>query len=121
MSNDISFNDLKNAFLSLSEVIAKSPIDLGDLLIDYTDDLDALYERNFQCFKDAKDLLNKAKANDDKVATQAALVYIRVYAMGLSSFFETFKDDADSFLKESIWPDIPEDYQVPEHYNFQHK
>lgn len=121
MINAKDFEELKDIYLELSEVIGKVPIDQSDLLIDYSDKQDALLERDFECLKDAKELLKKTRLENDKIATQAALVYIRVYAMRLSSFFEAFKDDADSLLKASKWPDIPENYQLPEYYNFPHK
>jgi len=53
-----------------------------------------------------------------KAAVQAALVYLRVYSMRLSVFFENIKDDTDLLLKNIDWSDIPDNYQVPEHYNF---
>ncbi|MQL49183.1 hypothetical protein GEA64_14975 [Photorhabdus khanii] len=121
MIKEIFFNELKVRYLQLSEQIAKSPINQDDLLIDYKDNLNDLFIRDLRLLKDAKDLLKKAQLVDDKVTIQAALVYIRVYSMRLSGFFEDFKDDADMFLKSSEWPDIPEDYQVPTHYNYPHK
>ncbi|NHB90398.1 hypothetical protein ACSLVK_07265 [Photorhabdus tasmaniensis] len=118
MISENYFDELKNIYLYLSKKISECPIDQGDLLIDYEDKQDALFERNFESLKNAKELLKQAKLNDDKIAMQAALVYIRVYAMGLSSFFDSFKEDADSLLKASDWPNIPENYQFPECYNY---
>ncbi|CAI1023370.1 Uncharacterised protein [Serratia liquefaciens] len=121
MIKEINFDELKDIYLHLSKVMSKKPIDQGDLLIDYNDKQDASFVRGLELLRDAKELLKQAKLNDDKIAMQAALVYIRVYAMGLSSFFDAFKEDADALLRSSEWPDIPEDYQVPEHYNYPHK
>ncbi len=66
-------------------------------------------------------LLKKAKEADDKATTLAALVYIRVYSMQLSGFFEDIKDDADLLARSPNWPDLPENFKVPDQYNFPHK
>ncbi len=92
-----------------------------DLSFDYNADLDKRFENNMAKLQDAVILLDKAEDADDKVAAKVALVYIRVYAMNLSNFFEDFKDDADLLRSSSIWPDIPENYELPKHYNFPHK
>lgn len=121
MTKEISFDELKDIYLHLSKVMSEEPIDQGDLLIDYNDQQDASFIRGLELLKNAKELLKQAKLNDDKIAMQAALVYIRVYAMGLSSFFDAFKEDADTLLRSSKWPDIPENYKIPEHYNYPNK
>lgn len=59
MINAKDFEELKDIYLELSEVIGKVPIDQSDLLIDYSDKQDALLERDFECLKDAKELLKK--------------------------------------------------------------
>ncbi|MFW5402485.1 hypothetical protein V2A85_22755, partial [Yersinia sp. 1252 StPb PI] len=100
-----------------SKMMPKKPIDESDLLIDYKAQQCASFYRGLELLGNAKELLEQAKLNDDKVTIQAALVYIRVYSMNLSGFFDAFKEDADALLRASDWPNIPEDYKIPEHYN----
>jgi len=118
MIKEINFDELKDIYLQLSKVMPKKPIDEDELLIDYKAKQCASFHRGLELLGNAKEFLEKAKLNDDKVAIQAALVYIRVYSMNLSGFFDAFKEDADALLKSSDWPGIPEDYKIPAHYNY---
>ena len=118
MIKEINFDELKDIYLQLSKVMTKETIDEGDLLIDYKAQQCASFYRGLELLGNAKKFLEQAKLNDDKAAIQAALVYIRVYSMNLSSFFDSFKEDADTLLKASDWPDIPEGYKIPAHYNY---
>ncbi|XBS68903.1 hypothetical protein ABK905_20430 [Acerihabitans sp. KWT182] len=113
------FSKLKMRFIGILQ--AKFPNNGKYLSFDYNADLDQRFENNMIKLQDAIILLNEAEDADDKVAAKVALVYIRVYAMNLSNFFEDFKDDADLLRSSSIWPDIHENYQLPKHYNFPHK
>ncbi|MGE4879692.1 hypothetical protein [Yersinia enterocolitica] len=117
MIKEINFDELKNIYLQLSKMMPKKPIDESDLLIDYKAQQCTSFHRGLELLGNAKELLEQAKLNDDKVTIQAALVYIRVYSMNLSGFFDAFKEDADALLRASDWPNIPEDYKIPEHYN----
>jgi len=118
MTKDINFDELKDTYLQLFKTMSNKPVNEDDLLIDYKAQQCTSFHRELELFGKAKMLLEKARLNDDKVAVQVALVYIRVYSMNLSSFFNAFKEDADTLLKFSDWPDIPEDYKIPLHYNF---
>lgn len=118
MIKEINFDELKDIYLQLSKVMPKKPIDEDELLIDYKAKQCASFHRGLELLGNAKEFLEKATMNDDKVAIQAALVYIRVYSMNLSGFFDAFKEDADALLKFSDWADIPEDYKIPAHYDY---
>ncbi|OVZ84548.1 hypothetical protein [Yersinia alsatica] len=117
MIKEINFDELKDIYLQLSKIMPKKPIDESDLLVDYKAQQCASFHRQLELLGNAKEFLVKASLDGDKVAIQAALVYIRVYSMNLSSFFDAFKEDADSLLRSSDWPDIPEHYEIPVHYN----
>ncbi len=118
MIKEINFDELKDIYLQLSKVMPKKPINEDELFVDYKAQQCLSFHHGLELLGNAKELLKKARLNDDKVTVQAALVYIRVYSMNLSSFFDAFKEDADALLKYSDWPSIPEDYKVPEHYNY---
>ncbi|PWK97333.1 hypothetical protein C7431_1046 [Pantoea allii] len=118
MIKEINFDELKDIYLQLSKVMPQKPIDEDELLIDYKTQQCASFHRGLELLGNAKEFLVKAKLNDDKVAIQVALVYIRVYSMNLSGFFDAFKEDADALLKSSDWPSIPEDYKIPAYYSY---
>ncbi|WP_213993643.1 hypothetical protein [Sodalis sp. dw_96] len=119
MKKDIILNNLKINYIQiLNEFYLNGDKDLS---IDTNLDLDRELEKQISCLQDAVVLLGKTRDAEDEIATQAALVFIRVYAMRLSNFFEDIKDDADLLNSIPGWPEIPENYKIPEHYNFPHK
>lgn len=63
-------------------------------------------------------LLSQAYESDDELAIQAALMFIRYRAMGLSSFFDAIVEDAEKTLLTGNWPKIPDDYSVPKKCNY---
>lgn len=105
MNNIPNFEDLKNNLLQIAKYTSLSSED--ELSIDFKSDLERLFDTDLTRLNDAVMLLKKAKEADDKVTTLAALVYIRVYSMQLSGFFEDIKDDADLLARSQIWPDLP--------------
>jgi len=119
MKENKFFSELKVKYIQILHDVF--PNAEKELSFDYNADLGQRFESGMTKLQDAIILLKKARDADDKTATLTALVYIRVYAMNLSNFFEDFKDDADLLRSSSIWPDIPENYKLPEHYNFPHK
>ena len=118
MIKDINFDELKGSYLKLFKVIPNQPIKEDNLLIDYSAQQCASFHRGLELLGNAKAFLEEAILNDDKVAMQVALVYIRVHSMNLSSFFDAFKEDADVLLNSPGWPDIPEDYEIPSYYSY---
>ncbi|WP_241597598.1 hypothetical protein [Rosenbergiella epipactidis] len=111
------FNDIKDSYV---QMMASLPFDVEDeLLIDEKSDIDGVFHHYLHKLNASIMLLKNAKSADDELTVQSALVYIRVYSMRLSGFFEDIKDDTDILLKKSVWfDDVPEDYQIPEHYNY---
>lgn len=110
------FNDIKDSYVQMMASLSSEVED--ELLIDEESDVDDIFYQYLHKLNDSAALLKNAKSAGDELAVQAALVYIRVYSLRLSCFFEDIKDDTDTLLKVSVWPDIPENYQVPEHYNY---
>jgi hypothetical protein len=75
---------------------------------------------NFQ--KEIK-LLNQAITNNDLLTSIRAIVRAKVYSQLLADFFEKINDDIFQLgwgdeLKDK-WPDIPEGYKVPAHYDYE--
>ncbi|XBS68284.1 hypothetical protein ABK905_16090 [Acerihabitans sp. KWT182] len=119
MKKDPFLNELKENYIELSRQIpAKSDTNLA---IDTQLDLDKDLEEQIARLRDAVVFLKEARTAGDGIATQAALLHITSYAMGLSNFFSDIDVDAGMLLKTLQWPAIPENYKIPEHYHFPHK
>ncbi|TCQ72542.1 hypothetical protein EC841_10587 [Raoultella ornithinolytica] len=118
MIKTLFFESIKNVFI---QVMSIKSLDRDNLMIDYDSNLDSLFLSDMERLSAATELLRKAKESDDKIAMQAALVYIRSSSARLSGFFENITDDTDFFLKENDWPAIPDNYNVPENYNYPYK
>ncbi|MBP2153422.1 hypothetical protein [Erwinia rhapontici] len=119
MTKATFFNDIKDSYVQMMASLSSEVED--ELLIDEKSDVDEVFYHYLHKLNDSVVLLKNAKSAGDELTVQAALVYIRVYSIRLSGFFEDIKDDTDTLLKLSVWPDMPENYQVPEHYKFPHK
>lgn len=92
--------------------------DLADLNIS---DVAESYERYVREFKLAVELLGKTVEEDDKVAIQCALTRVRMASLNLSNTYQDIIDDVVLINKSESWPAIPDDYQIPEHYNYPKK
>lgn len=64
------------------------------------------------------ELFTKAKNNNDKLAMRASLLHIRGFMMGLSDIFYQTSEVIELFFKYSGDISFPDDYKVPEHYNY---
>lgn len=115
------FEKIKNTYIQIIQAISMKSSDSDGLMIDYDSNLDTLFLSDMERLSAATELLSKARELDDKITVQAALVYIRISSIRLSGFFENITDDADLLLKNNKWPDIPDTYQVPKHYNYPYK
>lgn len=63
-------------------------------------------------------LFLKAKENNDELAMRAALLHIRSFMMGVYGVFYQTVEDIDRFFKLPDEISFPEDYKIPEHYNY---
>ncbi|WP_233598564.1 hypothetical protein [Erwinia sp. 198] len=64
------------------------------------------------------ELFIKAKNSNDELAMRAALLHIRSFMMGVSGAFYQAVEDIDIYFKIPNEKPFPEDYKVPEHYNY---
>lgn len=124
MNVDINFEKLKHTILlaaknqGLSEdYISKNwhidyKINQNEEFIDILSDLNEEIK-----------LLNQAIDENDLLTARSAIVMAKAYSHNLMNFFENINDDIVQLgwgkeLKDK-WPAIPEDYKVPEHYDYE--
>ncbi|XBS68908.1 hypothetical protein ABK905_20455 [Acerihabitans sp. KWT182] len=62
--------------------------------------------------------LDNVHSEKDELAMQTALLILRAQSMGLADFFNAIVNDIESILNKPKWIEIPEDYKIPKHYNF---
>ncbi len=60
----------------------------------------------------------KAKENNDELAVRAALLRIRCFMMGVYGVFYQTVEDIDRFMQLPKDEAFPDDYKIPEHYNY---
>lgn len=119
MTTKINFNELKDCYIHIRKYLTSESGE--ELAINYENDLTQRHDEFMSNLQDAILLLKKAKEANDQDAIFAALLFVRMYTIRLSNFFQDFIDDADSFIKSPGRKLLPKDYQIPEHYNFPHK
>lgn len=64
------------------------------------------------------ELFIKAKKNNDELAMRAALLHLRSCMLGVSGVFYQTVEDIDRLFKLPTEISFPENYKVPEHYNY---
>ncbi|TCV91092.1 hypothetical protein [Biostraticola tofi] len=117
MNNFLFFDEMKDIFLDLLSHKSDLPIDIDDLSINYNRSLEELLIKQLTLLHLKTKLLALAKNNDDELAMQSALLRLRTHAMSLSSFFDNIVEDTEVILRTGTWPEFPEDYKIPNHYN----
>ena len=103
-------NDLTN---SLSDKKSQSTLNISDVVENY--------EGYIRDFKSAVALLSKAIKADDKITIQCALTRVRISSLNLSNSYQDIIDDVMLINSHDSWTEIPDDYQIPEHYDYPSK
>ncbi|MGV3347103.1 hypothetical protein ACGVWS_15760 [Enterobacteriaceae bacterium LUAb1] len=98
-----------------------SPADIDEMAVDYSVPLENQLIRQLSLLESKTNLFLEAYKCNDEVTMKAALLEMRTHSMSLSGFFDAIAEDATLLIKTNGWPDIPENYRVPEHYKFLHK
>ncbi|XBS68907.1 hypothetical protein ABK905_20450 [Acerihabitans sp. KWT182] len=93
-------------------------INIEELYLDYKVDFDERFQNSMIRLQNAIILLKKARIAKDELAVRAALIYIKIFTMDLANFFDYMKDDTLRLSNALYNCDMPDNYQVPEHYNF---
>lgn len=114
-------DEIKEKFpLILSRKLINS-VDIDDMAIDYNASLEDELNKQLMLLKDKTNLFSEACECGDEIAVKSFLLEMRTHAMSLSGFFDAIAEDATLLIKADGWPDIPEDYQLPDHYNYPNK
>ncbi|WP_387467498.1 hypothetical protein ACSLVK_19040 [Photorhabdus tasmaniensis] len=76
------------------------------------------YEEYIYDFEQATALLNRTIEENDPIAIQCALTRVRIASLNLSNLYGDLIDDVVLINSQDSWPKIPEDYKIPDHYNY---
>ncbi|XBS71690.1 hypothetical protein ABK905_12815 [Acerihabitans sp. KWT182] len=98
-----------------------SAFNLNEIEMNPKRDLDESLDQMMGELSLTSKLLNEARTNNDELAKKSALLMIRAQAMSLSGFFEAICDDTENLAMLDTWLSFPEDYELPEHYNYPFK
>lgn len=111
-----SLDVIKDEFQDIIKQKSSHSIDPDEYCIDYNSSLENVLNKKLDLLKFQLGLLERAHKSDDELAMQSALLKIRTHAISLSGFFEAIADDTELVLRTGEWPNIPENYTVPEQY-----
>ncbi|AJJ03602.1 hypothetical protein BZ17_4114 [Yersinia pseudotuberculosis IP 32953] len=108
----------KNVFLKMIVEKKITKPEGEELYLSEDDDIKCQLEKNIIRLNQAIDLFVSAESHRDELAMRAALLDIRVFMMSIYGVFYQSVEDIDFFIRETKEFPFPEDYQVPEHYNY---
>ncbi|WP_413737740.1 hypothetical protein ACL2XP_06295 [Sodalis sp. RH21] len=118
MNKALKFEKIKKILSSIALKKIDNSQKEDKLFIDRSSNLDEKFIRQLDLINNVISLLETASTQNDELATQAALSYLRTHAMSFSDFFYVIVDDIDTLLDKSSWAEFPENYKIPDHYNF---
>ncbi|MCW2481587.1 hypothetical protein [Candidatus Symbiopectobacterium sp. NZEC135] len=104
----------------LSFLRAAAGVDLRDQELYLAEDYSLVesIQKDINNINLAIDLFIEAKKNNDVLAMRAALLHIRCFMLGVSGVFRQTVDDIDRLFKLPTDISFPENYKLPEHYNY---
>ncbi|WP_392551399.1 hypothetical protein RHO14_07855 [Orbus wheelerorum] len=123
MKIDIEFDKLKETILLAAQVQGLSKDELlNNWCINYKRNQDEKFKSTLEKLDENIKLLHQSLEQKDMLVAKVAIVRAKVYSHDLMNFFENINDDIDQLgwgdeLKDK-WPTIPEDYRVPDHYDY---
>ncbi len=131
MSQPLDLNFVQEVFIRLAQ---KNGIPLEELKngcneekecmewnMDYKNSLQKDVEADIEKMLQIFELHHAAMKKDDLVTASAALVRAAGFAQMLAGTFSNIYDECYKVLRDDkrfTWPEIPEDYSIPEHYNY---
>ncbi|WP_420993163.1 hypothetical protein ACKI2N_023550 [Cupriavidus sp. 30B13] len=91
--------------------------------INWKRNLDDWFEMKMQRICDAIELYEAATKQGDLLAARAGLQDVRLATHDLMNFFDDIREDLIKISSDSRfgWPDFPDDYKIPEVYNYSKK
>lgn len=117
-------NKIKTVIQNLTELVeGKTGFNDDDWSVDYKLDLDKELSNELNNLHIELDLLTNALYEKDLVTVKCALVMARLYSLNLSNLFLNIFEDIEKigWSEEFKLPNVPDDYQIPEHYNYPKK
>lgn len=114
-------DQIKRAILELSKISAADfKFVNSDWSIDYRLDLDKRLQEDLAKLEIELNLLTDAIQRKDMITAKCALVMARVISLDLSNFFLNLFEDIEKvgWGEQCELPSIPEDYVIPDHYNY---
>lgn len=118
MNNSLNFEKMKDMFSAILTIKVANLVEFDELSIDDVRNLDDKFRKHLDSINQTIDLLEAARDNSDDLAMQAALLLLRTHSMSFAGFFDRIAKDIGNILNKSQWEEIPENYKIPEHYNF---
>ena len=124
MNVDINFEKLKHTILLAAKNQGLSEDYISkNWHIDYKINQNEEFKEIVSSLYENIKLINQAIEHKDMLTAIVAIVRSKVYSHTLMNFFENINDDIVQLgwgeeLKDK-WPAIPEDYKVPEHYDYE--
>jgi hypothetical protein len=116
---DADFLDkFKNDFLMLLAERAGNELDKDELYLNKNRSIVQRLERSFVNLDLTVKLYFQAKNNNDELAMQAAILRITSFMADIYGLFIRTTDDIDRFIKIPAKIPFPEDYKIPDHYNY---
>ncbi|XBS68909.1 hypothetical protein ABK905_20460 [Acerihabitans sp. KWT182] len=116
MIKNTAFGEMVKDYKAIVDELAS--INIEELYLDYKVDFDEQFQNDMIRLKNAIILLRKARVAKDDLAARAALTCINIFTMRLADFFDYLKEDTLRLSNALYTCDMPDNYQVPEHYNF---
>lgn len=121
---DVDFEKIKQTILSAAMMhgLSKDYI-TKHWHIDYELDLNKEFARLISGLNQNTQLIHQAIKNNDMLAAKAGIIRIKPFSHALVDFSTKIDDDMFELgwgdkLKDK-WPDIPENYKVPAHYDYE--
>ncbi|WP_380181039.1 hypothetical protein [Kalamiella sp. sgz302252] len=116
---DISALDkFKNAYLELLDKKMELDINKEELYLEVDYSIVDSIQHDINNLNLTINLFLDAKRNNDELAIQAALLRMSTFLSSVSGVLEQTRGDIDRFVFAPDVAEFPENYKIPEHYNY---
>ncbi len=114
----LQFENMKKILSSILTNKIGNSVDFDELSINYKKNLDDNFIKELNLLNNTIFLLNDAHKRQDELAAKAALLILRTHTMGITDYFVAITNDIETILNKSSWEEFPENYKIPDNYNF---
>jgi hypothetical protein len=124
MNVEIDFEELKQTILLVAKKQGLSEeYVIKNWHVNYKVDQNEDFIDTLNRLQEEIKLLSQSIAANDLLTSINAILMAKIYSQLLADFFDKINDDVFELgwgneLKDK-WPEIPEDYRVPEHYDYE--